>query len=334
VLVAGNGPLNLQVAHELARAGTTVVAVAESAPAPGLRSLGALGRMARADLGLVRAGVRYRVGLARRRIPLLHGHVVTGIERADDGLAVTLARLDGRTPGSSRRLVADVVCLGYGFLPANEILRALGAAHDFDRERGYLVTRRTDDGATTRPGVYAVGDCCGIGGAAAAMAEGTLAGLEAARSLGLGAATTTPARAAARRRLARARRFEAALWSLFAAPRFEYELASGDTVICRCEEVSRGRLEEALADGEPSIGELKLRTRAGMGRCQGRYCAPVLAALLHARQNRPLDEMAFFAPRAPVKPVTVADLARLGTRLEARTEVRAGVGAGARRPDG
>jgi NAD(P)H-nitrite reductase large subunit len=112
------------------------------------------------------------------------------------------------------------------------------------------------------------------------------------------------------------RRFEAALWALFAAPRLQHELASGDTVICRCEEVSRGRLEAALADGAPSIGELKQRTRVGMGLCQGRYCAPVLAALLAERHDRPLDEHAYFAPRLPARPVSIGDLARLAAKRE------------------
>ena len=46
IVVAGNGPLNLQVACELHRAGAEVVAVAELAPRPGARTLGALSRMA------------------------------------------------------------------------------------------------------------------------------------------------------------------------------------------------------------------------------------------------------------------------------------------------
>jgi D-hydroxyproline dehydrogenase subunit alpha len=312
VLIAGNGPLNLQVACELARAGVEVAAVAESAPAPGFRALPALARMAMTDPRLVRDGLRYRAGLARYRVPLLYGHVATAIEAKADGLTVTLARLDGRAIGRTRRFEADAVCLGYGFQPANELPRALGASHDYDPARGHLVTRRDDSGATTVPGLYVVGDCGGLGGAKAAVEEGTIAGLAAARSLGLvPAASVARSEAAARRRLARARRFESALWSLFAAPRFEHQLAGSDTLVCRCEEVPLGRLEAALADGRPSIGEVKLRTRAGMGPCQGRYCAPVLAALLAERQGRPLDEAVFFAPRAPVKPVAIADLARL-----------------------
>ena len=51
-----------------------------------------------------------------------------------------------------------------------------------------------------------------------------------------------------------------------------------------------------------------IAARLGMGRCQGRYCAPVLADMLHQTQGRTLDELAFFAPRAPVKPVSLADV--------------------------
>jgi hypothetical protein len=49
-----------------------------------------------------------------------------------------------------------------------------------------------------------------------------------------------------------------------------------------------------------------------MGRCQGRYCAPLLNHLVATRCDRPQDEFSGFAPRVPIKPVTIADLARCG----------------------
>ncbi|WP_270937730.1 2Fe-2S iron-sulfur cluster-binding protein, partial [Falsiroseomonas oryzae] len=63
VLVAGNGPLNLQVACELAEAGAEVVAVAEASPPPRLRWREALA-MAAADLALAAKGARYVATLA------------------------------------------------------------------------------------------------------------------------------------------------------------------------------------------------------------------------------------------------------------------------------
>ncbi|MGD9511492.1 MAG: 2Fe-2S iron-sulfur cluster-binding protein, partial [Geminicoccaceae bacterium] len=70
VLVAGNGPLNLQVAGELRRAGAEVVAVAEAAPRPRIGSLGQLAAMAAASPGLTAKGVGY---LARNRTAMRWG---------------------------------------------------------------------------------------------------------------------------------------------------------------------------------------------------------------------------------------------------------------------
>ncbi|WP_170984992.1 FAD-dependent oxidoreductase [Roseomonas sp. AR75] len=309
VLVAGNGPLNIQVACELAEAGAAVVAVAEAAAHPATRPRAALA-MAAADPSLAIKGGRYVAALRRRGVPLLHGTVLTAIARAPDGaLRATL-----RGPRGETTQEADAVLLGYGFLPSHETLRALGAECRFDADRGQFVPLRDAALMTTVPGLYAVGDCAGLGGAPAAREEGILAALAVARQLGRAVAPDVAAEeSAARGRLARHRRFQAALWDLFAAPRAGLSLATPDTVVCRCEEVTRGEIEAALADGAPALGELKRRTRCGMGRCQGRYCAQLLAEHLAATQGRPLDNLALFAPRAPVKPIAIADIVALGT---------------------
>ena len=57
VLLAGNGPLNIQVALELARAGAEVLAVVELAPKPGPWALPALGRMLTQHAGAGLAGL-------------------------------------------------------------------------------------------------------------------------------------------------------------------------------------------------------------------------------------------------------------------------------------
>ncbi len=307
ILVAGNGPLNLQLAAELLGGGAIVVAVVEAAVRPGARQLPALLAMAAASPGLLRNGWRDDATRRRAGTPLIHGRVIAGIEQLPGGLHVRLATPDGTA--DPRSLEADVVCLGYGFEPSNELLRALGCGHDFDTARRQLATRRDADGQTDVPGIYALGDCTGLGGAMAAQAEGTLTGTAVARALGHAA---TPAQAQGRRQaeraLARHRRFQRALWQLFAAPAYDEALATPDTQICRCEEVTFSDLEAALAEGFASTGAIKRRTRIGMGPCQGRYCAPVLDAALARRGLRPRGELSGFAPRVPFKPVAIADL--------------------------
>lgn len=311
VLIAGNGPLNLQLAFELIAGGAEVVAVVEAAETPSIRHAATLAEMAGMSPRLVADGLRYRARLASARAPLLYGSVLAEIEVKDGALLARVQRIG--QPSNGKLFSVDAVCMGYGFEPSNELLRSLGAAHDFDAARGYLMTRRDADCRTSTPAVFALGDCTGLGGAHAALAAGRIAGCSAAADLGHSLSAGLAAELQqARRDLARHRRFQAALWTLYAAPRFGLELARPDTILCRCEEVSVGEIEMALAEGHTSVGNVKRRTRAGMGRCQGRYCAPLLNHLVATRCGRPQDEYSGFAPRVPVKPVTIADLARTG----------------------
>ncbi|MEZ5862575.1 MAG: FAD-dependent oxidoreductase [Geminicoccaceae bacterium] len=316
VLVAGNGPLNLQVAAELLRAGVEVVALVETAPPPWRRPAAMLG-MARAAPDLVRNGLRDLWLLRRRGVPVLHGHQLVRIEGESKVEAAVVARLDaaGRPlPGSERRFVVDTVASGYGFLPQAELSRALGCDHDHDPGFDQLRVVRDADCRSSVPDVFVAGDAGGLGGARVAEAQGTLAGARAAADLGFVADAV--AIDAARAALARGRRFQEALWSLYAAPLPGHALATPETLVCRCEEVSLATLEAAVTGGAASIGALKRRTRAGMGRCQGRYCAPVMAAMIAEATGRPVDELALMAPRAPIRPVPIAAIAGIEESVE------------------
>ena len=309
ILIAGNGPLNFQVALELARAGAEIVAVVELAQRLSSRTLPAFATMLANAPALALRGARYLAELRQRRIPVVYDSVLAEVAAGARGLSGLVKRwpLDPRDAG--RRFEADAICMGYGFMPSNEILRALGCAHRFDPVRGHLVTERDAEQRTSVPEVYAVGDCAGLGGAPAAEAEGIIAGLAAARSLGCTAsADQHRSEARARAALARHRRFQQGLWKIFQAPRLTTEFATPDTIICRCEELSLSEIEAGLEPGFHSIGALKRRTRGGMGRCQGRYCGPILTALSAAREGRALDEAGHWAPRPPITPIPIGQI--------------------------
>ncbi len=127
--------------------------------------------------------------LRARNVPLLWGHAVVAAEGTDELQAVQAARLDAygaATPSPALRFEADTLCLGYGFIPSTELARMLGCEHRVaDRHLGYLATVTGDDGATSLPGVFVVGDGADMGGSRVALARGTLAGVAAARNLGL-----------------------------------------------------------------------------------------------------------------------------------------------------
>jgi glycine/D-amino acid oxidase-like deaminating enzyme len=195
----------------------------------------------------------------------------------------------------------DVVALNLGFQPEVGLARALGLPHRFvDIGAGHLATETDVDGRTAMAEVFAVGDGASLGGARVAMARGRLAGLAAARDLGLSAPDEPATRAALRRALA----FQDALWTLFRPPAFDAGSIADDTIICRCEEVTAGRVRAELSGGLASLPAVKKATRAGMGRCQGRFCAATIARLCPGAP----DEFAFAAPRAPLRPTPAAPL--------------------------
>jgi glycine/D-amino acid oxidase-like deaminating enzyme len=289
ILIAGSGPLNLQLACELLAGGLTRVVVLEAAPRPGATAWRDLARMAWAAPDLLRDGVVMVRTLRQAGVKVFWNTVP---ERLEGNGRVTTAIVNGR------RLAVDVVALNMGFQPEVGLARALGIPHRFvDRGAGYLATETDAEGRTAIQGVFSVGDGAMLGGARIAVARGRLAGSAAARELGF----PTPADRTARRALVRAEKFQDALWRVFAAPPIPI---ADEAIVCRCEEITAARLRTEIAAGLTSLPALKKATRAGMGRCQGRFCAATIARMC---PTAPEPE-GYAAPRAPLRPVPIAPL--------------------------
>ena len=60
------------------------------------------------------------------------------------------------------------------------------------------------------------------------------------------------------------------------------ENAAYGNIICRCEQISEGEIVDAIhrLPGARSLDGVKRRVRAGMGRCQGGFCAPRVMEIL------------------------------------------------------
>ena len=56
-------------------------------------------------------------------------------------------------------------------------------------------------------------------------------------------------------------------------------------IICRCEQITEGEILDAITRGARSLDGVKRRVRAGMGRCQGGFCAPRVMEILQ-REGR------------------------------------------------
>lgn len=334
ITFAGAGPLALAFPAQLIGYGADVTSVLEAGPPP---RPGDVLRMAAAAPGnrhLLQDAVRYRTTLLRERVPLRYRRIVVRAEGDGRVEQVTHAAVDRDwrvIAGTEQTEPTDVLGVGYGFVPSIELLRLAGCEMDFDEQLGGYVVRRDDWMRTTRPTVFAAGDGTGVEGSQVAVAEGRIAGIAAARDLGaIDAAAADREAAVPRKQRTRRRALTRALRRMHDVGPGIFALATPETVVCRCENVTAGRLDETI-DGTRDINVVKALTRAGMGPCQGRTCQRQVASMIAARHGQSLGSVALSTPRMPVRPVAIAALADEnvgGKTLFVRRETDADVPAG------
>jgi NADPH-dependent 2,4-dienoyl-CoA reductase/sulfur reductase-like enzyme len=297
VLIAGTGPFLLPVAESLVGVGAEVVALLEA------NSLTTVRRGWSTDplvaTGKIREALGYGALLARHRIPLKHGWTVIAAHGDDQVEAVTVARLDDDwrpIKGSERRVEVDAVCLGFGFTAQLELAVSARCELTTGPDGGPAVAVDANQ-QTTTPGVFAAGELTGIGGADLAAAEGRVAGVAAAGQIPVRQDHAT---------VGKRRRFAAALAKAYPIRDGWRSWSKPETVVCRCEEVTRGDIEGAVVERGVADGRaLKLTSRAGLGLCQGRVCSRTVAGLVTEQNDVPESSM----KRPIAVPVRLRDLA-------------------------
>lgn len=73
-------------------------------------------------------------------------------------------------------------------------------------------------------------------------------------------------------------------------------------ILCRCEEVSRGEIRDALGGALPArtVDGVKRRVRAGAGRCHGGFCLPRVITLMAREMGVHLKEVTKKGPESPI----------------------------------
>lgn len=235
---------------------------------------------------------------------------------------VTSLRADGKdrlssvsytsSTGEAFDIPADTLLLHQGVVPNVNLSSAAGCRHEWDDVQ--LAWRPQVDEwlSSTVSGIAIAGDGAGIAGAESAQLRGRLAVIGAAHRLGqldnerrdrLAAPVL-----AALKQAERGRRFLDVLYRparVFRVPTQE------NIIVCRCEEVTAGRIREAMTLGTPGPNQLKTFLRCGMGPCQGRMCGLTVTEMIADARGVAPQQVGYYRLRPPVKPITLAELATL-----------------------
>jgi len=297
ILIAGNGPLGLQLAHELVQLDHTEITLAEKAD---VRINLPLLKATFYSPSLVFNGVKYRWSILKSRIPVMYGWEVTSIfgDKKVEG-----AVLSNIKTNEKRTISCDFLMAGEGFAPQMELPRLLGVNVKIDQNTKQIIPIRNEDCSTNVANLWIAGDAGGMGGAILATAQGKIAALGAMQAL---FPINHQAKIKQVQRKAKwANGFQTALWDIY---RSEDESDTHEELtVCRCEQVSKKKIEEIVKQGAKDLPSIKRETRLAMGRCQGRYCIPKALKLLQSKKIE-INDDGLFAPQIPAKVIKASSI--------------------------
>ena len=315
VVLAGCGPLLWLYAWQLLQAGGDIQAILDTSDRA-TRS-----EAARHALGFVRSpylekGLKLMTRV-RRRVRVITGITALAAEGRPDGVEHVVYWRGGP---HGERLGVDVLALHQGVVANPNLALAAGVAHRWDERQLAFVPEVDDRGSTALDGIAIAGDGAGIAGAEVAVERGRLAGIAAVLQVRGQSHGSDPVSApspsydadiaAARRTIARYERARAFLDVLY-RPAKAFRVPTGDTIVCRCEEVTARQVVEAVRIGAEGPNQAKSYLRCGMGPCQGRMCGLTVTELIADARGVKAADVGYFRLRPPVKPITLAELAAI-----------------------
>lgn len=310
-VLVGSGPLLYLLAAQMCSAGAVPTALVETQSwSDVIRSLkhgpGALRgwRLLTKGIGLIatlkRAGVpRYT---AARKIH------ITGSDRAR---SVVFSR-----GGKSREIPCDHVFLHQGVVPNTQFSRSLGLEHRWNARQRCFQPVVDTMGATELDRIRIAGDGAAINGAQSAELLGRLAACGALLALGRIDRARHDSLVRPLKRNLRSQTAPRPFLDTLYPPAPETLCPADETVICRCEEVTAGEIRAQAGIGCVGPNQTKAFSRCGMGPCQGRYCGLTVTEILARENNMLPQEVGSYRVRAPLKPVTLGELASLAETNE------------------
>ncbi len=212
---------------------------------------------------------------------------------------------------SSQHYKTQMIAVTNGFVGNIELPQIAGCHLDYSLDKGGWCVTVDSSMETSVSGMFAAGEITGVAGGHKAIVEGQLAALSILHQTERIAADDFENK---RRPLlvnrTRYQRFGAYLNRQWAIPRKEWDTIDDDTIICRCEDITLGKVRSWIKSGFSSPSVLKRATRCGMGNCQGRTCGPLIYDILAAYAPTANTEE-LFSVRVPVKPVSLGALAQM-----------------------
>jgi thioredoxin reductase len=307
-VLIGCGPLLYLLCWQYLRAGIRVGAILDTTSARDYLQ-------AIPDLGSAIRGWRYlKKGIAliseikKEKIPFHRG--VRDLKLSGDS---HVSSVEFQCRGTTERIDTNLVFLHQGVVPNTQFTWALRAKHRWSEKQLCWIPDVDETGQLIGiEGIYVAGDGRGIVGANAAVYQGELAAVSALTKLGiLSRRKGDDAIMHIRKKLSREVAVRPFLETVY-KPQDENRIPVSDSVtVCRCEELKAGEIRQFVAEGCQGPNQAKSFGRCGMGPCQGRMCGLTVTELMARELGCSPTGVGYYRIRAPIKPITLAELATI-----------------------
>ncbi len=223
-----------------------------------------------------------------------------------------LELIEYRCRGKTYRFPANLLLAHDGVIPNSHLAMAAGCRHRWNSLQKYWQPILDENWLSTQSEISIAGDSAGILGADLAQCTGRIVGWNVSQLLGLvDQARVGRETKEDKHKLNRISRMRNFLDHLYQPFDYFQKPEQGDTIVCRCENVSSDQIREVAAIGCMGPNQGKAFTRAGMGRCMGRQCGITVSQLIAEYHGKPVQEIGHYRIRPPIRPITVGDMANL-----------------------
>jgi len=304
-VVAGCGPLLAVVASGIIKAGGKVGAIIDlKSPFDWLSSI----RPMLSNPSSLFEGIGWLKNIIFSGTPIYFNSVIKEVNKKENELEISITKINPRNNrkyDNKIKLKADSLCVGHGLIPSIDILKSLGAEIFFESESLTWLPKINKYFQSSIENLYIVGDGSGITGAIPAYEKGLIAGH--AASLDLEYIDSEKFIIITNKIFVKLKKFEnfgKSMAKLMTPSSFIINSITKETIVCRCEDIKRAEIEEAIKIGAKEINQLKSWTRCGMGPCQGRTCEDSISRIIseHVGDRK---SVGMFTRRFPIQPISM-----------------------------
>lgn len=169
ILMVGSGNIGLIVSYQLMQAGVDVIGIVEASNKISGYKVHAA-KIKRLGVGI------YTSKTIKKAL---------GTNKVNEVVLISLDNNWNEIKGTEQNIKVDGVCIAVGLMPLTSLLAMAGAKMKYISELGGLVAVTNDLLETSLNNIFVCGDAASIEEASSAMVEGMIAGLVAAKNLGI-----------------------------------------------------------------------------------------------------------------------------------------------------